>query len=79
MLAMNGGSCCARNAGIFADARAIVSTIVSFDRPVLEVMTSNASDAALTALTYMHASDWEKLFAEAGYTGDWDWFIASSA
>ena len=33
----------------------------------------------LTALTYMHANDWEKLFAEVGYTGDWDWFIAASA
>ena len=29
----------------------------------------------LTALTYMHADDWQKLFVEVGYTGDWDWFI----
>ena len=29
----------------------------------------------LTAVTYMHAHEWEKLFAEVGYTGDWDWFI----
>ncbi len=30
----------------------------------------------LTAHTYMHADDWVKLFAEAGYTGDYFWFIA---
>jgi len=30
----------------------------------------------LTALTYMHADDWKKLFAEIGYTGDYYWFIA---
>lgn len=30
----------------------------------------------LTALTYMHVDDWEKLFAEVGYTGDYWWFIA---
>ena len=30
----------------------------------------------LTALTYMHVDDWKKLFAEAGYTGDYYWFIA---
>ena len=30
----------------------------------------------LTALTYMHARDWENLFAEVGYTGDYWWFIA---
>ncbi len=30
----------------------------------------------LTALTYMHARDWEALFAEVGYTGDYYWFIA---
>ncbi|MGA2138770.1 MAG: class I SAM-dependent methyltransferase [Verrucomicrobiia bacterium] len=30
----------------------------------------------LTALTYMHVADWEKLFAEVGYTGDYYWFIA---
>ena len=30
----------------------------------------------LTALTYMHVNDWEKLFAEVGYTGDYYWFIA---
>lgn len=29
----------------------------------------------LTALTYMHADDWERLFEEVGYTCDWDWFI----
>jgi len=28
----------------------------------------------LTALTMMHADDWEKMFAEVRYTGDWDWF-----
>lgn len=32
----------------------------------------------LTALTYMHADDWVKLFAEVGYTGDYGWFIADS-
>jgi ubiquinone/menaquinone biosynthesis C-methylase UbiE len=30
----------------------------------------------LTAKTFMHADDWVKLFAEAGYTGDYYWFIA---
>jgi ubiquinone/menaquinone biosynthesis C-methylase UbiE len=30
----------------------------------------------LTALTYMSVEDWEKLFAEVGYTGDYYWFIA---
>jgi len=30
----------------------------------------------LTALTYMHVDDWVNLFAEAGYTGDYYWFIA---
>jgi len=33
----------------------------------------------LTALTYMHVDDWVKLFEEAGYTGDYYWFIAESA
>lgn len=30
----------------------------------------------LTALTHMHVKDWEKLFKEVGYTGDYYWFIA---
>lgn len=30
----------------------------------------------LTAVTYMHVDDWKRLFAEAGYTGDYFWFIA---
>jgi SAM-dependent methyltransferase len=30
----------------------------------------------LTALTYMHVNDWQKLFNEVGYTGDFYWFIA---
>lgn len=29
----------------------------------------------LTAETILHTKDWEKLFAEAGYTGDYYWFI----
>ena len=29
----------------------------------------------LTALTYMSAPEWECLFKEVGYRGDWDWFI----
>lgn len=29
----------------------------------------------LTALTYMSMAEWEKLFADAGYTGDYYWFI----
>ncbi len=32
----------------------------------------------LTAQTYMHVDDWKRLFAEAGYTGDYYWFIAES-
>lgn len=30
----------------------------------------------LTALTYMHVQDWQTLFDEVGYTGDYYWFIA---
>ena len=30
----------------------------------------------LTAETYMHVADWKKVFQEAGYTGDYYWFIA---
>jgi len=30
----------------------------------------------LTALTYMHAEEWKKLFCEVGYNGDHYWFIA---
>lgn len=30
----------------------------------------------LTAETYMHVDDWKKVFQEAGYTGDYYWFIA---
>ncbi|MBI4309686.1 MAG: class I SAM-dependent methyltransferase [Candidatus Omnitrophica bacterium] len=29
----------------------------------------------LTALTYMHVDEWKALFKEAGYTGDYFWFI----
>lgn len=29
----------------------------------------------LTAKTILHTDDWKKLFAEAGYTGDYYWFI----
>lgn len=30
----------------------------------------------LTALTYMHVTEWEQLFEEVGYMGDYYWFIA---
>lgn len=30
----------------------------------------------LTAETYMHVNDWEKLFSNIGFTGDYYWFIA---
>lgn len=30
----------------------------------------------LTAETYMHVDDWEKLFPKIGFTGDYYWFIA---
>ena len=30
----------------------------------------------LTALSYMHVDDWKVLFGEAGYSGDYHWFIA---
>ena len=33
----------------------------------------------LTALSYMHVDDWIKFLYEAGYTGDYWWFIAESA
>ena len=29
----------------------------------------------LTAKTFMHVEDWKKFFSEAGYTGDYYWFI----
>ena len=29
----------------------------------------------LTALTYMHVDEWQNFFKEAGYTGDYYWFI----
>jgi hypothetical protein len=29
----------------------------------------------LTALTYMSVPEWEELFKEIGYTGDYFWFI----
>ncbi len=29
----------------------------------------------LTAKTYMHVKEWEKFFSEAGYSGDYYWFI----
>jgi SAM-dependent methyltransferase len=29
----------------------------------------------LTALTYMHTDEWKEFFEEAGYTGDYHWFI----
>lgn len=29
----------------------------------------------LTALTYMHVDGWKRFFEEAGYTGDYYWFI----
>lgn len=30
----------------------------------------------ITALSYMHVNDWQKLFKDIGYTGDYYWFIA---
>jgi SAM-dependent methyltransferase len=33
-------------------------------------------DWVVTCRTHMHVDDWKKLFAEAGYTGDYYWFIA---
>ena len=32
-------------------------------------------DWILTAETYMSVSDWERTFAEIGYTGDYWWFV----
>jgi ubiquinone/menaquinone biosynthesis C-methylase UbiE len=32
----------------------------------------------LTALTHMYVTEWEDLFREVGYTGDYNWFIAVS-
>ena len=31
----------------------------------------------LTALTHMYVHEWEALFEEVGYTGDYYWFIAA--
>ena len=36
----------------------------------------NLSKWVLTAETMMHVDDWKKLFDEAGYKGDYWWFIA---
>jgi ubiquinone/menaquinone biosynthesis C-methylase UbiE len=36
----------------------------------------NLEDWVLTCQTHMHVDAWKKLFAEAGYTGDYYWFIA---
>jgi SAM-dependent methyltransferase len=33
-------------------------------------------DWVVTCRTHMHVDDWQKLFAEVGYTGDYWWFIA---
>ena len=35
-------------------------------------------DWILTAKTFLHVEDWKKLFREAGYTGDYHWFILDS-
>jgi ubiquinone/menaquinone biosynthesis C-methylase UbiE len=35
-------------------------------------------DWILTAKTFLHVKDWKKLFREAGYTGDYYWFILDS-
>ena len=32
-------------------------------------------DWNLTALTYLHVNEWIELFQEAGYSGDYYWFI----
>jgi ubiquinone/menaquinone biosynthesis C-methylase UbiE len=33
-------------------------------------------DWVITAQTVLHVDEWKKLFAQAGYTGDYYWFIA---
>jgi hypothetical protein len=33
-------------------------------------------DWNLTARTVLHVDEWKDLFKEAGYTGDYYWFIA---
>ena len=35
-------------------------------------------DWILTAKTFMHVEEWKQLFREAGYTGDYYWFILES-
>lgn len=30
----------------------------------------------ITALSYMHVDDWKRVFQEAGYSGDYYWFLA---
>ena len=35
----------------------------------------NLEKWVLTCKTYMHVEEWKELFAEAGYTGDYYWFI----
>jgi ubiquinone/menaquinone biosynthesis C-methylase UbiE len=41
-----------------------------------ELERENLLKWVLTAETYMHVDDWEKLFPEIGFTGDYYWFIA---
>jgi len=40
-----------------------------------EIERENLFKWVLTAETMMHVDDWKKLFEEAGYTGDYWWFI----
>jgi ubiquinone/menaquinone biosynthesis C-methylase UbiE len=40
-----------------------------------ETQRRNLQQWVLTAKTYLHVDDWVRLFAEAGYRGDYDWFF----
>ena len=41
-----------------------------------EVERENLFKWVLTAETMLHVDDWQRLFAEVGYNGDYWWFIA---
>lgn len=50
-------------------------SFISVDAWHTEEERQRLLDWVLTAETYMSVSDWEKLFKEIGYTGDYWWFI----
>ena len=52
-----------------------VGSFVSVDAYRTEEEKKRMEDWNLTAKTFMHVDEWKVFFAEAGYTGDYYWFI----